>query len=80
MDDKVNTFLEEAKKIKRPITIQEIDNLKIERKIDKHWCMCTELEAVYRDRYSTCSKCKGKDAYGRSEERPKEYQKEIKTK
>jgi len=43
--------------------------------VEKHWCMCTELLAVARDMFSTCSKCGGKDAYGASTLRPTEYKK-----
>ena len=39
-------------------------------KITQHWCMCTILDKVLRDGKSTCSICGGKDAYGRSVERP----------
>ena len=41
------------------------------------WCMCTELKAVARDFFSTCSICGGKDAYGGSKERPKDKQKVL---
>lgn len=47
-------------------------------KLDKDWCMCTELDEVYRDCYSTCSICGGKDAYGKSANRPIEKQKLVK--
>ena len=36
----------------------------------KHWCMCTKLNLVARDCWSTCSICGGKDAYGKSIDRP----------
>ena len=39
--------------------------------------MCTELEYVYRDCYSTCSICGGKDAYGKSKNRPIDKEKSI---
>jgi hypothetical protein len=45
--------------------------------MDKHWCMCTKLEGVYRDGFSTCSICGGKDAYGLSSDRPADKQKQI---
>ena len=45
---------------------------------NKHWCMCEKIESVYRDGFSTCSKCGGKDAYGNSPERGKEFKKELK--
>jgi hypothetical protein len=38
--------------------------------MDKHWCMCTKLKAVYRDGWSTCSVCGGKDAYGTARRPP----------
>ena len=44
---------------------------------DKPWCMCTKLESVYRDGYSTCSVCEGKDAYGTSSKRPADKQKGL---
>ena len=47
---------------------------------NKHWCMCTELAMVYRDGWSTCSKCGGRDAYGKSKERPPGKQKTLKEK
>lgn len=43
----------------------------------KHWCMCTELGSVLRDGWSTCSKCGGQDAYGRSPQRPVNMRKKI---
>ena len=40
-----------------------------------YWCMCTKLENVYRDGYSTCSRCGGRDAYGKSQDRPEHMKK-----
>jgi hypothetical protein len=48
-----------------------------ERSMDKHFCMCTKLKGVARDCWSTCSICGGKDAYGKSPERPKKKQKDM---
>jgi hypothetical protein len=48
-----------------------------EVKMDKHWCMCTKLQAVYRDGWSTCSICGGKDAYGKSQNRPPDKRKTV---
>jgi hypothetical protein len=45
--------------------------------MEKKWCMCTKLEGVARDCFSTCSICSGKDAYGGSSERPDKYKKTI---
>lgn len=47
--------------------------------IDKPWCMCEELQDVYRDGFSTCSICGGKDAYGKSENRPRDKRKTVKS-
>lgn len=46
--------------------------------LDRKWCMCMELESVARDGFSTCSKCRGQDAYGGSPVRPPEFLKKIK--
>ena len=46
-------------------------------RIDKHWCMCTNLQNVARDCLSTCSICNGKDAYGSSIDRPNNKHKTI---
>lgn len=45
--------------------------------MDRYWCMCTELKVVYRDGWSTCFICGGKDAYGLSKDRPKDKHKVI---
>lgn len=45
--------------------------------LEKHWCMCTELDQVYRDCFSTCSICGGKDAYGKSPNRTEKYKKLV---
>ena len=45
--------------------------------IIQHWCMCTTLEGVARNMLSTCSKCGGQDAYGKSSERPEDKKKVI---
>jgi len=45
--------------------------------MDKHWCMCTKLQAVARDGWSTCSICGGKDAYGKSKDRPRNKRKTV---
>lgn len=45
--------------------------------MEKKWCMCTELNGVARDCFSTCSICGGKDAYGLSKERPKNKKKVL---
>ena len=44
---------------------------------EQHWCMCTELEQVARDGFSTCSKCGGKDAYGMNKDRPDKFKKQL---
>jgi hypothetical protein len=40
--------------------------------------MCTELKGVARDMYSTCSICKGQDAYSTSDQRPIKLIKSLK--
>lgn len=45
--------------------------------IDKHWCMCINLQSVFRDCFSTCSICGGQDAYGQSVNRPEDKQKTV---
>ncbi|MDA3856394.1 MAG: hypothetical protein PF569_09115 [Candidatus Woesearchaeota archaeon] len=45
--------------------------------MEKKWCMCKDLKGVARDGFSTCSICGGKDAYGKSKERPKHKQKTV---
>lgn len=45
--------------------------------IDKKWCMCIELQTVFRDGDATCSICGGKDAYGKDLNRPKDKQKVV---
>jgi hypothetical protein len=47
------------------------------KRLEKYWCMCTELKQVYRDCYSTCSICGGKDAYGLSNQRPLDKSKTV---
>jgi hypothetical protein len=44
---------------------------------DQKWCMCTKLQSVFRDGFSTCSICGGKDAYGKSKHRPVDKQKTL---
>jgi len=36
---------------------------------DQKWCMC-DIGLVYRDGFSTCAKCGGKDAYKKNPNRP----------
>uniref|UniRef100_A0A6M3J5B8 Putative restriction alleviation protein n=1 Tax=viral metagenome TaxID=1070528 RepID=A0A6M3J5B8_9ZZZZ len=43
----------------------------------RQWCMCKKLKAVARDGWSTCSICGGKDAYGKSKDRPPNKRKII---
>jgi len=45
--------------------------------IDKKWCMCIELQTVFRDGDATCSICGGKDAYGKDLDRPKDKKKVV---
>jgi len=47
--------------------------------MEKHWCMCTQIGFVRRDGYSICEYCGGKDAYGKSQDRPEDKKKEIHT-
>ena len=44
---------------------------------NQHWCMCVKLKYVSLDGKSTCSMCGGRDAYGRSTERPEDKKKTI---
>lgn len=41
--------------------------------------MCLYLDQVYRDGWSTCSKCKGQDAYGKSLHRPDCFKKIVRS-
>lgn len=43
----------------------------------KKWCMCTKLNLVARDMFSTCSICGGQDAYGKSSDRPNHAKKTL---
>lgn len=45
--------------------------------MEKHWCMCKNIGAVARDGFSTCSKCGGKDAYGKGRGRPLDKEKNM---
>lgn len=47
------------------------------KRLGKSWCMCTRLEYVARDGFSTCSICGGRDAYGLSKDRPAECKKTV---
>ena len=37
---------------------------------ERKWCMCETVGCVYLDRFYTCAKCGGKDAYKRNPNRP----------
>jgi len=37
---------------------------------EQKWCMCETVGGVYRDGFSTCAKCGGKDAYKKNPNRP----------
>ena len=45
--------------------------------MNRKWCMCTTLDKVARDGFSTCSICGGQDAYGMSKDRPLSKKKTI---
>lgn len=73
--DKFKNHLEKASKVVRswPGWKQEI----LGGTSDKKWCMCIELQTVFRDGDVTCSICGGKDAYGKDLARPKDKQKVV---
>ena len=47
------------------------------KKTSKRWCMCTKLDGIARDGFSTCTICKGQDAYGGSIKRGEEFAKVL---
>lgn len=44
---------------------------------DKEWCMCGTVDIVRNDEQSTCDKCCGADAWGKSPNRQKDKRKVL---